>query len=63
MIRVLRPGGLLLVSNRVGPEAPWIFGRTVPRSRLDQYLAGFGLNDIHILPWQVEYDLASGSKA
>ena len=63
MIRVLRPGGLLLVSNRVGPEAPWIFGRTVPRSRLDEYLAGFGLNDIRILPWQVEYDLASASKA
>lgn len=61
-LRVLRPGGLLLVTNRVGPEAPWIFGRTVPRPRLVPYLTSFGLTEIRVTPWQVEYDLAWARK-
>ncbi len=63
VLRVLRPGGLLLVTNRVGPEAPWIFGRTVPRPRLVPYLTSFGLTDVRVSPWQVEYDLAWARKA
>jgi SAM-dependent methyltransferase len=58
MVRVLRPGGLLLITNRVGWEAPWIVGRTVPRPRFVQALTPFGLTDIRVEPWQVEYDLA-----
>ena len=63
ILRVLRPGGLLLVTNRVGPQASWIFGRTVRRSRLVPYLASFGLTDVHVTPWQVEYDLAWATKS
>jgi len=63
ILRVLRPGGLLLVTNRIGPESPWIFGRTVPRSRLIPYLASFGLTEIDVTPWQVEYDLTWARKA
>ena len=63
ILRVLRPGGLLLVTNRVGPEAPWILGRTVPRTGLISYLASFGLTEITVTPWQVEYDLAWARKA
>jgi SAM-dependent methyltransferase len=58
MVRVLRPGGLLLITNRVGWEAPWIVGRTVPRPRFVQALTPLGLTDIRVEPWQVEYDLA-----
>lgn len=63
MVRVLRPGGLLLVTNRVGWQAPWIVGRTVPRFRLVDALTPFGLTDIQVDPWQVEYDLAWAYKA
>ncbi len=63
MVRVLRPGGLLLITNRVGREAPWILGRTVPRSRFVQTLTPFGLTDIRVDPWQVEYDLAWAYKS
>lgn len=58
MVRVLRPGGLLLVTNRVGWQAPWIIGRTAPKARLEKDLSLLGLTDIRIEPWQVEYDLA-----
>lgn len=63
ILRVLRPGGLLLVTNRVGPQASWILGRTVRRTRLVPYLASFGLTDVQVTPWQVEYDLAWATKS
>ncbi len=57
MVRVLRPGGLLLVSNRVGWEARLLPGRYCTRGRLEQLLAAQPLTDIHTEPWQVQYDL------
>jgi ubiquinone/menaquinone biosynthesis C-methylase UbiE len=58
LVRVLRPGGNLLVTNRVGREAPWILGRTVRRERFADVLRALGLQDVILYPWQVEYDLA-----
>ena len=57
MVRVLRPGGAMLVSNRVGLEA-WLFpGRYCRRGRLEALLAQEGLVEIESRRWQVDYDL------
>jgi SAM-dependent methyltransferase len=58
LARVLRPGGSLLVTNRVGREAPLILGRTFRPKSLIQRLQDLGLQDVILYPWQVEYDLA-----
>jgi SAM-dependent methyltransferase len=57
MVRVLRPGGWLLTTNRVGSQAPWILGRTVPRRRFPGLLEELGLDQVETVTWQVEYDL------
>ncbi len=62
MVRVLRPGGWLLVTNRVGAQARWIFGRTFPRERFPAVLAGLGLEDIETYRWQIDYDLVWARK-
>jgi ubiquinone/menaquinone biosynthesis C-methylase UbiE len=58
LVRVLRPGGSLLVTNRVGREAPLMLGRTFRRASFPQRLNALGLDDVILYPWQVEYDLA-----
>lgn len=62
MVRVLRPGGVLLVTRRTGPEARFFLGRTRTREEFEALLAGLGLSDILIQPWQVEYDLVWAAK-
>ena len=62
MVRVTRPGGWVVVTNRVGWEAPWILGRTFRRGDFAEILEGLGLEYIEILPWQVDYDLAWARK-
>jgi len=57
MRRVLKPGGVLLVSNRVGIDA-WLFpGRLCGRGRLERFLARNGFSAIDRRRWQVHYDL------
>jgi ubiquinone/menaquinone biosynthesis C-methylase UbiE len=62
MARVLRPGGWLLITNRVSRDARWIFGRTIRRRDFASFLQAAGLDDIDVLPWQVDYDLAWARK-
>jgi len=62
LVRVLRPGGWLLVTNRIGWQAPLILGRTCPRGRFAQMLAGHGLTEVEVFPWQKDYDLAWARK-
>ena len=62
MARVLQPGGWMLVTNRVGPEARWILGKTWRRERFAEVLASVGLVDVEVFPWQVDYDLAWARK-
>lgn len=62
LARVLRPGGWLIVTNRVGWEAKWIFGRTFRKEVFPSVLEKAGLQDITIYPWQVNYDLAWARK-
>jgi len=62
MVRVLRPGGVLLVSNRVGWDALAYPGRLCGRGRLERALAGMGLEVVESERWQVYYDLVWGRK-
>lgn len=62
MVRVLKPGGLLLVSNRVGNEARFFPRRIHGRGRLERYLRTLGLQAIHTDRWQVDYDLVWARK-
>jgi SAM-dependent methyltransferase len=56
MVRVLKPGGLLLVTNRVGWESHLFPGRHCSRGRLEALLTTFPLRDIQANRWQVYYD-------
>ncbi len=57
MVRVLRPGGILLVTNRVGREAPLLPGRAFSRERFRALLEELPLENIQVQLWQVDYDL------
>jgi SAM-dependent methyltransferase len=57
LTRVLRPGGALLVSNRVGLDARFFPRRHCGRGRLEALLTQEGLCDIDSQRWQVDYDL------
>lgn len=63
MARVLRPGGVLLVSRRQGPDAPWFLGHTRDRDEFEALLADMGLTDIRTQPWQVEYELVWAARS
>lgn len=57
MVRVLKPGGIMLLSNRVGIDA-WFFpGRMCGRGRLETELHRLGLKNIRMERWQEHYDL------
>jgi hypothetical protein len=62
MVRVLRPGGWLLITNRVGWEARLIPGHTWTRAQLVSTLRRLPLTDISVRPWQSYYDLAWARK-
>ena len=63
MVRVLAPGGVLFVTNRIGREARLLPGRVWPRSALPQVLTRLSLAQVQIEPWQPDYDLVMGRKA
>lgn len=62
MIRVVRPGGVLWLSNRVGWEARLFLGRLAGRGRLEAMLSELGLLDVETRRWQVHYDLISARR-
>ncbi len=62
MVRVLAPGGVLFVSNRVGREARLLPGKAMPRSSLEQVLANHSMQDVRMERWQVSYDLVMACK-
>ncbi len=57
MARVLRPGGLLLISNRIGPWTRWMPGHTMSTPALMRLLETLGFERVKMHAWQVEYDL------
>ena len=60
--RVLRPGGLLLTTNRVSWEAALIVGRTSSRRKFPDLLDEAGFVAVQVYPWQMDYDLAWAQK-
>lgn len=62
MLRVLAPGGVLFVTNRVGYEARFLPGRAIPRPAFQRILDDYALSDFQVRPWQVNYDVAIGHK-
>jgi len=62
LVRVLQPGGWLLITNRIGWEAPWILGRSFHRDSFPSVLEDIGLRDVTVYPWQMDYDLAWARK-
>lgn len=63
MARVLRPGGVLLVSNRVGLDARFFPGRLCGRGKLERFLKQNGFEAVETERWQVHYDLIWARKA
>lgn len=57
MYRVLKPGGTLLISNRIGKEASWFPRRIAGRGKLETNLSKMGWEDVRKQRWQVHYDL------
>lgn len=63
MIRVLKPNGLLMISNRVGPDA-WKFpGRVNITAVFCEQLKRWGMAEIEPQLWLVDYDLVTCVKA
>ncbi|MHB1296239.1 MAG: class I SAM-dependent methyltransferase [Anaerolineae bacterium] len=63
MQRVLRPGGVLLVSSRVGTDG-WLFpGRLRGRGKVERCLQRMGFERVTMERWQVHYDLVWAHKA
>jgi ubiquinone/menaquinone biosynthesis C-methylase UbiE len=61
-VRVLRPGGVLLLTNRVGFQAWLMPGKTFSRAAFRRLLGGFPLEAVTVERWQVDYDLAWARK-
>lgn len=61
-IRVTRPGGMLLVSHRRGWESKVMPGKSWSESGFRDILSRLGLEEVRLVPWQVDYDLAWGWK-
>jgi SAM-dependent methyltransferase len=57
LVRVLRPGGVLLVTNRVGPDARFLPGRAFDPGRFEEILRGLPLEQVRTRRWQVDYNL------
>lgn len=57
LVRVLRPGGALLVTNRVGPDAKFLPGRAFDPNAFEELLASLPLEQIKTRVWQVDYSL------
>ena len=62
MVRVLKPGGWLLVTNRIGTDARLMPGKTDSPERFEQRLGALGLEEVLTRPWQVYYDLIVARK-
>lgn len=62
MVRVLRPGGVFLVTNRIGKDARWLPGRTYKSEVFEAKLHALPLEMVRIKIWQEDYDLISAVK-
>lgn len=63
LLRVARPGGLVVLTNRVGRDARLMPGKTFSRTELSDLLRAANAGAVDIRPWQVDYDLVMALKA
>jgi ubiquinone/menaquinone biosynthesis C-methylase UbiE len=63
MVRVLQPGGTLLVTRRKGREGKAFIGRYRNVQQFEAHLQQLGLEDVYTNPWQVDYDQVFGRKS
>ncbi len=61
IVRVLRPGGVLLVTNRIHTRL--MPGKTMTAERIAGLLETLGVEDIQVSLWQHDYDRVWGTKA
>lgn len=57
LLRVLRPGGLLLITNRIGKLAQLLPGRTTTPEAFEEHLHSLELEMVRTQTWQEDYDL------
>ncbi len=62
MTRVLRSGGVLMVTRRRGWEGKSFLGRYRTPQNFKEHLEEIGLQGVELMPWQVEYDLVFAYK-
>lgn len=62
MARVLRPGGLLFITNRIGLQARFMPGRVWTHAQAFQYLKANGLRSVSIRPFLVDYEWVTAIK-
>jgi ubiquinone/menaquinone biosynthesis C-methylase UbiE len=60
LVRVLRPGGLMLITNRI--HTRWMPGKLRTAEGIEQILNRLGIEDVLVDEWQVEYDRVWGRK-
>lgn len=56
-VRVLKPGGVLVVTNRIGWERWLVVGKTFTRAGFLRLLTTLPLTQVRVVPWLVDYDL------
>jgi ubiquinone/menaquinone biosynthesis C-methylase UbiE len=62
MARVLRPGGTMLISNRIGMDVLLMPGRVFSKERLQTLLADLSFDEVSVRRWQTYYDLVWARK-
>jgi SAM-dependent methyltransferase len=62
MVRVLRPGGFLMVSRRTGWQGKLFLGRYRPKENFEGLLASLGIEGVETRLWEVDYDMVIGRK-
>lgn len=62
MARVLRPGGMMLTTNRIGFDAWLMPGRTFSKEQLEAQLGDLSFDAVNIQQWQTYYDLVWATK-
>ncbi len=62
MARVLRRGGTMLASNRIGIDAVLMPGKVFSKERLRTLLTDLSFDAVSVRPWQTYYDLVWATK-
>ena len=62
LVRVLRPGGLLFITNRVGAQARFMPGRVWSHGQVFQLLKARDMRAISIRPFLVDYEWVTAVK-